>query len=567
MLKTQKKFATYLKKMDDLLKEQQLKFDGTLLETILETELVVPVIGAFSAGKSSLLNTLIGAEILPVGIAPETELATELRYSAEPYLLAIKLDGEEERMPVEALASLNRRASEFSHLRLYYNSEELKALSPLVLVDMPGYGSSLENHNKAISYYLPRGVHFVVLTSVEDGNLTQSMLRNLDELKTYNADFTFLLSKCNLRAQEQVDEVLAYVDDQLGVYFSNRYKSVPVGNQGGSELAQALAGLNPEALFEALFSDILKDQSFDIQDQINLALSTLKKDKDQSDQTAKALEQALSSLMQERSSVEAEVREKYSDRMLNRCLKGVDHALNTSLDELVNLAIGNNPHALSNTISDIIRSSLTSHIKSEVDDISNGMVDRIATSMSTTGGEISTLDISNNWSNELADKVKTSLTKTTEMLSDWSTRLKNRPEIDANDKALLYKSVSTVLAVTTTVVNPLVELVIIFLPEILKMLSGGNERELARKKLLTEVFPNIKSELRGKIPEIINEQLIAMLKKISTGFEEQIIKQQHIVNSFSQETLARETDISSKTQELEALSLAVKTLANANLYK
>ncbi|MEN1783270.1 hypothetical protein AAIH14_35325, partial [Pseudomonas aeruginosa] len=100
--------------------------------------------------------------------------------------------------PIDALGTINRRSSEFSHLRLYLNSEALKALAPLVLVDMPGFGSSLENHNKAIAYYLPRGVHFVVLTSVEDGNITQSMLRKLDELKTYNTDFTFMLSKCNL---------------------------------------------------------------------------------------------------------------------------------------------------------------------------------------------------------------------------------------------------------------------------------------------------------------------------------------------------------------------------------
>ena len=91
----------------------------------METELVIPVIGAFSAGKSSLLNQLMGKDILPVGIAPETELATELRYSAEPYLLAIKPDGVKERFPIEALNTINRRSSEFSHLRLYFDSEAL----------------------------------------------------------------------------------------------------------------------------------------------------------------------------------------------------------------------------------------------------------------------------------------------------------------------------------------------------------------------------------------------------------------------------------------------------------
>lgn len=567
MLQSQKEFATYLKKMQGLLEGQEFSFDQSLLPKVMETELVVPVIGAFSAGKSSLLNALMGCEVLPVGIAPETELATELRYSPEPYLLAIKPDGTQERLPVEDLSSINRRSSEFSHLRLYIDSEALKAIAPLVLVDMPGFGSSLENHNKAIAYYLPRGVHFVVLTSIEDGNITQSMLRKLDELKTYNTDFTFLLSKCNLRAADQVDEVRAYIDDQLSVYFGEHCASVAVGNRGGEELTRALTALQPEALFSHLFIDVLKDQNIDVVAQINLALSMLKKDKAESEQAARSLDQALVSLLEQRKDVESDLKERYSGKMLDRCLRGVENALNNALEELVSLGMGKNQQGLSTAISDIIRSSLANNIKSEVQEISSSMVDRIASNLNATSSQMSTLDISGNWSEELSNKVRFSLERTTEMLSDWSSRLSNRSEDDKTGNVRLYRSLSTVLAVTTSVVNPLLELVIIFLPEIIKMFNGGNEREKFRQKLTGEVFPNIKAELRGKIPAIVDEQLNAMLKKISDGFEEQINKQKHIVSTIAQENLQREAQISEKTAALEGLSNAVKNTANEHLYK
>ncbi len=567
MLQSQKEFATYLKKMQGLLEGQEFLFDQSLLPKVMETELVVPVIGAFSAGKSSLLNALMGCEVLPVGIAPETELATELRYSPEPYLLAIKPDGTQERLPVEDLSSINRRSSEFSHLRLYIDSEALKAIAPLVLVDMPGFGSSLENHNKAIAYYLPRGVHFVVLTSIEDGNITQSMLRKLDELKTYNTDFTFLLSKCNLRAADQVDEVRAYIDDQLSVYFGEHCASVAVGNRGGEELTRALTALQPEALFSHLFIDVLKDQNIDVVAQINLALSMLKKDKAESEQAARSLDQALVSLLEQRKDVESDLKERYSGKMLDRCLRGVENALNNALEELVSLGMGKNQQGLSTAISDIIRSSLANNIKSEVQEISSSMVDRIASNLNATSSQMSTLDISGNWSEELSNKVRFSLERTTEMLSDWSSRLSNRSEDDKTGNVRLYRSLSTVLAVTTSVVNPLLELVIIFLPEIIKMFNGGNEREKFRQKLTGEVFPNIKAELRGKIPAIVDEQLNAMLKKISDGFEEQINKQKHIVSTIAQENLQREAQISEKTAALEGLSNAVKNTANEHLYK
>lgn len=565
MLVSQKKFATYLKKMQELLNDQEFIFDQTLLPKVMETELVVPVIGAFSAGKSSLLNALINNEVLPVGIAPETELATELRYSSEPYLLAIRPDGSQERLEVEALSSINRRSNEFTHLRLYLNSEALRAIAPLVLVDMPGFGSSLENHNKAISYYLPRAVHFVVLTSIEDGNITQSMLRKLDELKTYNTDFTFLLSKCNLRAADQVDEVLAYINDQLSVYFGQHHTAVAVGNRGGDELAQALMSLQPEVMFSNLFIDALKDQNFDLQAQINLALSMLKKDKAASEETARSLEHALTKIVEQRKDVESDLKERYSGKILDKCLRNVDKALNDSLEELASLS--KNQHALSGTISDIIRNSLACTIKSELQDVSDSMVDRIASDLITTSNHMSELDINNYWSEELTAKVKFSLERTTEMLSDWSKRLNDSSESKNGDGKVLYRTLSTVLAVTTTVVNPILELVIIFLPEILKMFNSVNEREKFRQKLAGDVFPGIKAELRGKMPAVIDEQLNALLKKISEGFEEQINKQKHIIDTFNQRNQLQEALLSEKTIELEHLADAVKSIANEYLYK
>lgn len=568
MLKSQKEFASYLKKMHELLNDQKFSFDQTLLPKVMETELIVPVIGAFSAGKSSLLNALMDNEVLPVGIAPETELATELRYSSESYLLAIKHDGTQERLPVEALNSINQRSSEFTHLRLFLDSEALKAIAPLVLVDMPGFGSSLENHNKAIAYYLPRAVHFVVLTSIEDGNITQSMLRKLDELKTYNTDFTFLLSKCNLRAADQVAEVRAYIDDQLSVYFGEHCRSVVVGNRDGKELVQVLISLQPDELFSRLFIDLLKDQSFEVLAQINLALSMLKKDKSESEQATRSLEQALIKLLEQRKDVESDLKERYSGKMLDRSLRGLDNALNESLEELVTLSGNKNTSAMSNALSDIIRSSLANTIKSEVQDISTSMVDRIASNLSVTSNQMSMLDISGNWSEELSSKVKLSLERTTEMFSDWSTRLSDSAESKKDGGVMLYRSLSTVLAVTTSVVNPLIELVIIFLPEIIKMFNGGsNEREKFRQKLTGEVFPNIKAELRGKIPAIIDEQLNIMLKKIGDGFEEQITKQKHVIDTIVQENLQLEAQIGEKTAALESLANAVKTTANEHLYK
>jgi hypothetical protein len=90
------------------LKSDQIENLGARLP---RTELLLPVIGSFSAGKSSLLNAFLQKEVLPIGLAPETELATELRFGEDPNALAMRPDGTGERIEVDALTSIKARAS------------------------------------------------------------------------------------------------------------------------------------------------------------------------------------------------------------------------------------------------------------------------------------------------------------------------------------------------------------------------------------------------------------------------------------------------------------------------
>lgn len=103
-MKIQSTYLNYLNGVEDLVKKIPLSSEELvqLKADISRTELLVPVIGgAFSAGKSSLLNTFLGEDILGVGLTPETELATEIRYGTDPHLLALHPDGSSERIELK----------------------------------------------------------------------------------------------------------------------------------------------------------------------------------------------------------------------------------------------------------------------------------------------------------------------------------------------------------------------------------------------------------------------------------------------------------------------------------
>ena len=46
-------------------------------------EFIVLIIGAFSSGKTSMINALIGEDLLPTGFLPETAVLGELHYGSK----------------------------------------------------------------------------------------------------------------------------------------------------------------------------------------------------------------------------------------------------------------------------------------------------------------------------------------------------------------------------------------------------------------------------------------------------------------------------------------------------
>lgn len=578
MLKTQSTYLNYLKSILPLIAETSIQPDDvTRLQNDIEhTELLVPVIGAFSAGKSSLLNAFLGENVLGIGLTPETELATELRYSNDPHLLAIRLDGSSERLDVSALTTMKTRANEFTHLQLYLDNPRLKASPSLVLVDMPGFGSSLANHNKAIAYYLPRGVHFIVVTSVEDGNITQSMLRQLDDLQTYERDFTFLLNKTNLRSDEQVQDVAELVDEQIRINFVDTRPLVRVGIDADVRLAEVLTHLQPEQIIRQVFEDRLKDMTHSLLNQINLALASLKKSQAENEHALSELANGIRQIERKRDNILEDLRDQQLDRTVEHCLSAVGRELDNVQSELVSAGLAGNQEGFSRIVSEVVRGSMTRTIKDQMDNLSRTVVADFAQALGELSHSMGQFNNEQNWLGQITDKISRTLEKTEETLGHWNGSLaeRNARELDRLKKEtgwedgkplprVTYQGLATVLAVTTSVVNPLIELAIIFLPNILAFFNEGRQREQLRQKVINEVIPSVKREMRERLRTLLNEQMDAMVGQISSEFEREIGEKQTLIDEMTstrhQDAEAAEQKVALLTRTREQLQQLAKT--------
>lgn len=97
MLNNQRKFIETLNKIKDISINCEIDKNDTekLLDLVENATLIVPVVGDFNAGKSTLLNKFMGKDILEVNIKPETAVPAELYYSEEEYDIGVDKDNKQ----------------------------------------------------------------------------------------------------------------------------------------------------------------------------------------------------------------------------------------------------------------------------------------------------------------------------------------------------------------------------------------------------------------------------------------------------------------------------------------
>jgi len=544
-------YIKYLRDVSAIL--SPLKFDvrkqEELIDSLHATELIVPVVGGFSAGKSTLINSFLGSGVLPTNITPETALATELSYGEESYFEAVKENGDSDRYDLAQTDEIKDRVAEYKFLRLYLNNANLKAIAPLVLVDMPGFDSPVQLHNQAILSYLSKGKYFVVLISVEDGNITNSVLREIQNINAFGKGFSFCISKANLRAPSDVNLIQNRIEEQLRDYFDYQKGVIALGLDSGDELKNILEKIDSKGLFKSIFENELKQNSFEAQSAIDTTKSTLKSSKEDAQNAINELKLGIEKLKAKKQTALNEIQSRYSDGSVNSVIAAVANDINMNIDALAGLA-ATNQQGFSTELNGIIKTSLVREIKSKMSDIGSQLVDNFSLEMRSLN--LTDFKIDDIWIEKISQTTKEFLQKAQNGLVDFSEKLKS-----GENAGKIYKVITTIIGLTTAVINPLLEIIIIFLPDIISFFTQGytenKKHEQARDQIISNVIPSIKAKLRSEMPALLNEQISAMIEVVSDKFEEQLRQKEAEISKAIEE----------KSEDMQAIEAQILALENA----
>lgn len=172
-------------------------------------EIRIPLIGAFSCGKSSLLNALLGESLLATAVTPETAVPAELRFGPERRFDGCLPDGRRLALNEGDLRD-NRLAPLLpgGWVEAQLPSLALEARRQLVLVDLPGWDSGVAAHERVIDDYAGRSLAYGVVVGVEEGALRDSLRRALLELAIAQMPVVLIVSKADKRPPEDVQAVV-----------------------------------------------------------------------------------------------------------------------------------------------------------------------------------------------------------------------------------------------------------------------------------------------------------------------------------------------------------------------
>lgn len=567
-------------------KEEEIAVLDKYSDDINHLEMIIPIVGGFSAGKSTLINYFLDPNhkkekrkgILPTGQEPVTKLPIELRYTAgREYAELIKLDDNNPDFIIERtqvnLSELDKFVAEsgnqndeldYSYIKLYSNNKKLKELEPFILADMPGFGSANNRHNKAIDLYIRRGVHFVILHPVGSGEITGDIIQEAEKILQTEKEFTFCLTKADTRSEDIIEEVRENITDTLNdLDYENEIYVSSVKNTNA--LQHILDNIDKDKLIENIFSDGLHSQGRKFIETLNSNISVLQETEEEIKSAKDKLERQKERL-EEKQAREMHSLESRRFDGVNLIIERIKTELRTNKSRLLR-TLERNQSQFSEEVGALIQNTLSSSVKSYLERLSTELTEQFAGILQEMSARnASQMSLNNESLSRLKADINRKMNQTLLDIRNIDTNVKEDSQSNNDVIGIILKIITSLLTK-----NPIAQAVVSLLPSFITDIFGGSDdgsarriQEMKQQDALERAFeesiiPKVASSIEEQLPQMLNgfkNQLIAQIKII---FDQEIKDKIQEIDRASQE----KGNVKDQELEISKLKSAISSLKQA----
>lgn len=521
----------------------------------------VPFVGDFSAGKSSLINSYMGVNLLPTDVAPQTAVSYELYYSKNEKLDVYHNGSLKLSTSLGEIANLDVVPGDI--VKVFIDNDPVRKLNEanIVIVDMPGIDSGIEAHNNAIMNYIAEGTHFIIVMECTTGSFRNSSISFIQEIKKYGLSLSVLLSKADKLPEQELNNNKSFIEAQAKSIID---ESVTVGVTSAAEnfhsdLDKVLASINANEYIDKKYKARVQAYIENIISELRLQMKLLLSDTDNLSKQIEQIkaEKASAMVSLEEKSKEAQDVSMSADDILN----DVRNALLSKADYLANIIFSskNDQKILTDEIMHIIRPVLIESFKREIGEYQETIGTSIVNFSVKVDAIINDSDnVLYQGAQEIYNKVfdtatveglvKTGFDKLTDMLSN-------------------YKAFSVLLTSLGRVLGPVLVIAVNFVPDLIRAIFGKSDQkkkdEIAAK-LTGEAIPKIVESLRNDVEKMLTEQRTEAMEKMQELLNEESKKYDDNINEMmnrqKENAQEREAKIKSLSAQVEILESSLTSL-------
>jgi GTP-binding protein EngB required for normal cell division len=465
-------------------------------------KLSIPIIGKFSSGKTALINTLLGysTKLLRENITPETAVPTEITFVDGYDVVLVKSDEGTHTTTIETYKNTEYDFNMVRSISIKLDNRFLESIKDVMIVDMPGFDSGYEVHNKAIDYYLPMSLAYLITFSAEDMTLKNNMISVLKELVLNDMPICIVITKVDKVPKDVLDENINKLKYDLEKHIGKRnlrfcITSSSMGEVG--ELKEFLQDIQAESQgiigrkYKAIALKIVSDIEMFLNNLIQNQGLTMSELSEKEESLRRELDELHKSFSLETDSF---------NRIIPNCIQEIKaDLLNVLMNEESSfVAMIMNGQEISERVNAIVRNAVTQSIKER-------FIPKVQKHIETIATQINTL-----------------------VSADPGLLCRNF-SLDTND---VVKTVvnTTVAAIGLIILGPLVALVGGLIAWFIGNKQKEREREaqksLVSQKLRSDIFPSVIQQV-GKQLEI---ELTRNAEEINKLLSEEINSQYNTLN-------------------------------------
>ena len=193
--------------------------------------------GHYSAGKSRLINNIVGRDIMPVQSRESTAALTYIRYGNLEQGIIHFLDKSEKSIDLSEIKKINQNDAvdidldSIDYIEVFLSEDVLK--TGMIIVDTPGINTIIQKHQDLAVDAIEQSGMIVYVLGTSPTKVDQDFISQIDEC---GIDILFVRTKCDRINSEEEDGLATIEKDKalLKTMVSQEVNLIPISNESSS---------------------------------------------------------------------------------------------------------------------------------------------------------------------------------------------------------------------------------------------------------------------------------------------------------------------------------------------